>query len=140
MAVNYKVDMDIVTKDDIESKIFRLKGDYLDFCIAIAELQALKDEGWGKIKRDLVYVWLLKEEDDVSKIDEAMIRGLSKKQKEELAEWHKEHEWSAWWAEQYEREIVQSYTYMRKLEQELATYNDTVGKIIQRINYFKSLI
>lgn len=140
MAVNYKVDMDIVTKDDIESKIFRLKGDYLDFCIAIAELQALIDDGWGKIKRDLVYVWLLKEEDDVSVIDEAMIRGLSKKQKEELAEWHKEHEWSAWWAEQYEREIVQSYTYMRKLEQELATYNDTVGKIIQRINYFKSLI
>jgi hypothetical protein len=69
-----------------------------------------------------------------------MIRGLSKKQKEELAKWHSEHEWSAWWAEQYEREIVQSYTYMRKLEQELDTYNDTVGKIIQRINYFKSLI
>jgi hypothetical protein len=92
MAVNYKVDMDIVTKGDIESKIFRLKGDYLDFCIAIAELQDLLDDGWSKIKRDLVLVGLVKEEDDVSVIDEAMIRGLSKKQKEELAKWHSEHE------------------------------------------------
>lgn len=140
MAVNYKVDMDIVTKDDIESKIFRLKGDYLDFCIAIAELQDLLDDGWSKIKRDLVLVGLVKEEDPITEIDEKLIRWLSKKQKEELAKWHSEHEWSAWWAEQYEREIVQSYTYMRKLEQELDTYNDTVGKIIQRINYFKSLI
>ena len=55
MAVNYKVDMDIVTKDDIESKIFRLKGDYLDHCLIIAEVQDLLDEGWGKIKRDLVH-------------------------------------------------------------------------------------
>lgn len=138
--VNYDVDMNIVTPDDITSKVCRLKGDYLDFCIAIAELQALIDEWWSKIKRDLVYVWLLKEYDDVSVIDEPMIRGLSKKQKEELAKWHEENEWSAWGAEQYEREIVQSYTYMRKLEQELATYNDTVGKIIQRINYFSKLI
>lgn len=138
--VNYDVDMNIVTPDDITSKVCRLKGDYLDFCIAIAELQALIDEGWSKIKRDLVYVWLVKEDDDVSVIDEPMIRGLSKKQKEELAKWHEENEWSAWGAEQYEREIVQSYTYMRKLEQELATYNDTVGKIIQRINYFSKLI
>jgi hypothetical protein len=69
-----------------------------------------------------------------------MIRGLSKKQKEQLAKRHEENEWSAWWAEQYEREIVQSYTYMRKLEQELATYNDTIGKIIQRINHFSKLI
>lgn len=138
--VNYDVDMNIVTPDDITSKVCRLKGDYLDFCIAIAELQALIDEWWSKIKRDLVYVWLVKEDDDVSVIDEPMIRGLSKKQKEELAKWHEENEWSAWGAEQYEREIVQSYTYMRKLEQELATYNDTVGKIIQRINYFSKLI
>lgn len=138
--VNYDVDLNIVTPDDIKAKVERLKGDYLDFCIAIAELQDLINEGWSKIKRDLVLVWLVKEEDDVSVIDEAMIRGLSKKQKEELAKWHEEHEWSAWWAEQYEREIVQSYTYMRKLEQELDSYNDTVGKIIQRINYFSNLI
>ena len=138
--VNYDVDMNIVTPDDIASKVCRLKGDYLDFCIAIAELQALLDEWWGKIKRDLVHIGLLKEEDDVSIIDEAMIRGLSKKQKEELAKWHEEFEWSKGWAEQYEREIVQSYTYMRKLEQELETYNDTVGKIIQRINYFSKLM
>lgn len=137
--VDYNVDMNIVTPDDINSKIFRLKGDYLDFCIAIAELKALIDEGRGKIKRDLVFAWVLKEEDDVSIIDESMIRGLSKKQKEALAKWHEENEWSAGWAEQYEREIVQSYTYMRKLEQELDSYNDTVGKIINRINYFKSL-
>ena len=138
--VNYDVDMNIVNVDDIQSKIVRLKWDYLDFCIAIAELQDKINDGRSKIKRDLVYVGLVKEEDDVSVIDEAMIRGLSKKQKEELAKWHAEHEWSAWWAEQYEREIVQSYTYMRKLEQELGTYNDTVGKIIQRINYFSTLI
>jgi len=42
--VNYDVDMNIVTPDDITSKVCRLKGDYLDFCIAIAELQALIDE------------------------------------------------------------------------------------------------
>lgn len=42
--VNYDVDMNIVTPDDIASKVCRLKGDYLDFCIAIAELQALLDE------------------------------------------------------------------------------------------------
>jgi len=35
---------------------------------------------------------LLKEYDDVSVIDEPMIRGLSKKQKEELAKWHEENE------------------------------------------------
>jgi hypothetical protein len=69
-----------------------------------------------------------------------LVRGLSKKQKEALAKWHEEHEWSAWWAEQYERELVQSYTFMRKLEQELATYNETVWLIVYRINYFKSLI
>lgn len=138
--VKYDVDMNIVTPDDIQSKVFKLKGDYIDFCIAIAELRETLDEWWGKIKRDLVLVGLLREEDSVSEIDEKMIRGLSKKQKEELAKWHAEHEWSEWWAEQYEREIVRSYTYMRKLEQELNTYNDTVGKIIQRINYFTTLI
>ena len=138
--VNYDVDMKIVTPDDIQSKVCRLKGDYLDFCIAIAELKDLMDEWWGKIKRDLVHVEVIKEDTPVSEIDEAMIRGLSKKQKEDLAKRHAEHEWSAWWAEQYEREIVQSYTYMRKLEQELETYNDTVGKIIQRINYLSKLI
>lgn len=140
MAVNYKVDMDIVTKDDIESKIFRLKGDYLDHCLIIAEVQDLLDEGWGKIKRDLVHAWVIREEDNISVIDEWMIRGLSKKQKEELAKRHEEFEGSKWWAEQYERELVQSYTYMRTLEQELDTYNQSVGKIIQRINYFKSLM
>ena len=138
--VNYDVDMNIVTPDDIKAKVERLKGDYLDFCIAIAELQALIDEGWSKIKRDLVYAEVIKDTDSISTIDEWMIRGLSKKQKENLAKWHEENEWSAWWAEQYEREIVQSYTYMRKLEQELATYNDTIGKISQRINYFSKLI
>ena len=138
--VNYDVDMNIVDKEDIQGKIVRLKGDYLDFCIAIAELQDLLDQGWSKIKRDLVYVQVIKDTDPISTIDEAMVRGLSKKQKEELAKRHEENEWSAWWAEQYEREIVQSYTYMRKLEQELATYNDTIGKIIQRINHFSKLI
>lgn len=138
--VTYDVDMNIVTPDDIESKIFRLKGDYLDFCIAIGELQDKINDGRSKIKRDLVMVWLVKEEDDITKIDEALVRGLSKKQKEALAKWHEEHEWSAWWAEQYERELVQSYTFMRKLEQELATYNETVWLIVYRINYFKSLI
>lgn len=138
--VNYDVDMNIVTPDDIKAKVERLKGDYLDFCIAIAELQDLTDEGRSKIKRDLVHVWVIKEEDDVSVIDEWMVRGLSKKQKEDLAKWHEEFEGSKWWAEQYERELVQSYTYMRKLEQELATYNDTIGKIIQRINHFSNLI
>lgn len=138
--VNYDVDMSIVTTDDIQSKIFRLKGDYLDFCIAIAELQELLDEWWGKLKRDLMYVGLVKEDESFDVIDEAMIRGLSKKQKEALAEWHKENEWSAWWAEQYEREVIQSYTYLRKLEQELESYNDTVGKIVQRINHFNKLI
>lgn len=138
--VKYDVDMNIVNTEDIQSKIVRLKWDYLDFCIAIAELQDLLDEGWSKIKRDLVYVQVIKDTDPISTIDEGMIRGLSKKQKEELAKRHEENEWSAWWAEQYEREIVQSYTYMRKLEQELATYNDTVGKIIQRINHFSKLI
>jgi len=138
--VNYDVDMNIVTPEDIQAKITRLKGDYLDFCIAIAELQDLLDEWWSKIKRDLVYVQVLKDTDPITDIDEAMIRGLSKKQKEELAKWHEENEGSAWGAEQYEREIVQSYTYMRKLEQELDTYNDTVGKIIQRINHFSKLI
>lgn len=140
MAVNYKVDMDIVNPDDIASKVQKLKGDYLDFSIAIAELRETLDEWWGKIKRDLVLVGLLREEDSVSEIDEKMIRGLSKKQKEELAKRHAEHEWFEWWADQYERELVRSYTYMRQLEQELNTYNDTVGKIIQRINYFKTLI
>lgn len=138
--VNYDVDMNIVTPDDIKAKVERLKGDYIDFCIGIAELQNLINEGRSKIKRDLVLVWVVKEEDDISEIDEKMIRGLSKKQKEELAKWHEENEGSAWGAEQYEREIVQSYTYMRKLEQELASYNDTIGKIIQRINYFSNLI
>lgn len=138
--VNYDVDMNIVTPDDIASKVCRLKGDYLDFCIAIAELQALIDEWWEKIKRDLVHIWLIKEDTPVSEIDEAMIRGLSKKQKQELADWHKEFDWSAVDWEQYERELVQSYTYMRKLEQELGTYNDTIGKIIQRINYFSTLM
>lgn len=138
--VNYDVDMNIVDKEDIQGKIVRLKGDYLDFCIAIAELQDLLDQGWSKIKRDLVYVQVIKDTDPISTIDEAMVRGLSKKQKEELAKRHEENEWSAWWAEQYEREIVQSYTYMRKLEQELATYNDTIGKIVQRINHFSKLI
>ena len=138
--VKYDVDMNIVNTEDIQSKIVRLKWDYLDFCIAIAELQDLLDEWWSKIKRDLVYVQVIKDTDPISTIDEGMIRGLSKKQKEELAKRHEENEWSAWWAEQYEREIVQSYTYMRKLEQELATYNDTVGKIIQRINHFSKLI
>lgn len=42
--VNYDVDMNIVTPEDIQAKITRLKGDYLDFCIAIAELQDLLDE------------------------------------------------------------------------------------------------
>ena len=138
--VNYDVDMNIVAPDDIKAKVERLKGDYLDFCIAIAELRDLLDDGRSKIKRDLVLVGLLKEEDDVTAIDEKLVRWLSRKQKEELAKWHEEHEGSAWWAEQYEREIVQSYTYMRKLEQELETYNDTVGKIIQRINHFSKLI
>lgn len=138
--VNYDVDMNIVTPEDIQAKITRLKGDYLDFCIAIAELQDLIDEWWSKIKRDLVYVQVIKDTDPINAIDEWMIRGLSKKQKEELAKRHEENEGSAWWAEQYEREIVQSYTYMRKLEQELETYNDTVGKIIQRINHFSKLI
>ena len=138
--VNYDVDMSIVTTDDIQSKIFRLKGDYLDHCIVIAELQELLDEWWGKLKRDLMYIGLVKEDDSFDVIDEAMIRGLSKKQKEELAKWHEENEWSAWWAEQYEREIIQSYTYLRKLEQELSLYNDTVGKIVQRINHFNKLI
>lgn len=138
--VNYDVDMSIVTLDDIQSKVFRLKGDYLDFCIAIAELQELLDEWWGKIKRDLVYIWLLKEDDSADLVDEAMIRWLSKKQKEELAKWHEENEWSAGGAEQYEREIIQSYTYMRKLEQELESYNSTVKKITDRIVYFNSLL
>lgn len=138
--VNYDVDMNIVTPDDIKAKVERLKGDYLDFCIAIAELQDLLDDGWEKIKRDLVHIWLIREEDPVTEIDEKLIRGLSKKQKQELADWHKEFDWSAVDGEQYERELVQSYTYMRKLEQELETYNDTVGKIIQRINYFSKLI
>ena len=138
--VNYDVDMNIVDKEDIQGKIVRLKGDYLDFCIAIAELQDLLDQGWSKIKRDLVYVEVIKDTDPIETIDEAMVRGLSKKQKEQLAKRHEENEWSAWWAEQYEREIVQSYTYMRKLEQELATYNDTIGKIVQRINHFSKLI
>lgn len=137
--VNYDVDMNIVTPDDIKAKVERLKGDYLDFCIAIAELQDLIDDGWEKIKRDLVHIWLIREEDPVTEIDEKLIRGLSKKQKQELADWHKEFDWSAVDGEQYERELVQSYTYMRKLEQELATYNDTIGKIIQRINYFSNL-
>lgn len=136
----YDVDMSIVSPSDIQAKVERLKGDYLDFCIAIGELQDLINEWRSKIKRDLVFAWVIKEEDDISVIDEAMIRGLSKKQKEELAKWHEENEWSAWGAEQYEREIVQSYTYMRKLEQELETYNDTIGKIIQRINHFSKLI
>jgi hypothetical protein len=35
---------------------------------------------------------LVKEEDDITKIDEALVRGLSKKQKEALAKWHEEHE------------------------------------------------
>ena len=138
--VNYDVDMNIVTPDDIQSKVCRLKGDYLDFCIAIAELQELLDEWWGKIKRDLVYIWLLKEDDSADLVDEAMIRWLSKKQKEELAKWHEENEWSAGGAEQYEREIIQSYTYMRKLEQELESYNSTVKKITDRIVYFNSLL
>ena len=138
--VNYDVDMNIVTPDDIASKVCRLKGDYLDFCIAIAELQDLIDGGWEKIKRDLVHIWLIREEDPVTEIDEKLIRGLSKKQKQELADWHKEFDWSAVDGEQYERELVQSYTYMRKLEQELETYNDTIGKIIQRINYFSKLM
>lgn len=137
---NYDVDMNIVNPNDIQDKITRLKGDYLDFCIAIAELRELLDDWWSKLKRDLVYAGVIKEEDSVSEIDEKMIRGLSKKQKESLAKWHEENEGSAWWAEQYEREITQSYTYMRKLEQELDTYNDTVGKIIQRINYFSTLL
>lgn len=41
--VNYDVDMKIVTPDDIHSKVFKLKGDYLDFRIAIAELQEIID-------------------------------------------------------------------------------------------------
>lgn len=138
--VNYDVDMSIVTPGDIQSKVFKLKGDYLDFCIAIAELQAVIDEWWSKLKRDLVFAGVIKEDTPIDEIDEWMIRWLSKKQKEALADWHKEHEWSAWWAEQYEREIVQSYTYMRQLEQEMKQYSDTVGKIIQRINYFNTLI
>lgn len=138
--VNYDVDMKIVTPDDIHSKVFKLKGDYLDFCIAIAELQEIIDLWWSKIKRDLVYAGVIKEDTPVDEIDEAMVRWLSKKQKEDLAKRHEENEWSAWWAEQYEREIVQSYTYMRQLEQELKQYNETVGKIIQRINYFNTLI
>lgn len=137
--VNYDVDMKIVTPDDIHSKVFKLKGDYLDFCIAIAELQEIIDLWWSKIKRDLVYAGVIKEDTPVDEIDEAMVRWLSKKQKEDLAKRHEENEWSAWWAEQYEREIVQSYTYMRQLEQELKQYNETVGKIIQRINYFNTL-
>ena len=137
---NYDVDMKIVTPDDIHSKVFKLKGDYLDFCIAIAELQEIIDLWWSKIKRDLVYAGVIKEDTPVDEIDEAMVRWLSKKQKEDLAKRHEENEWSAWWAEQYEREIVQSYTYMRQLEQELKQYNETVGKIIQRINYFNTLI
>jgi hypothetical protein len=40
---NYDVDMKIVTPDDIHSKVFKLKGDYLDFCIAIAELREIID-------------------------------------------------------------------------------------------------
>lgn len=75
----------------------------------------------------------------MTEIDEKLIRGLSKKQKQELADWHKEFDGSAVDGEQYERELIQSYTYMRKLEQELDTYNDTVGKIIQRINYLSNL-
>lgn len=138
--VNYDVDMKIVTPDDIHSKVFKLKGDYLDFCIAIAELREIIDLWWSKIKRDLVYAGVIKEDTPVDEIDEAMVRWLSKKQKEDLAKRHEENEWSAWWAEQYEREIVQSYTYMRQLEQELKQYNETVGKIIQRINYFNTLI
>lgn len=138
--VNYEVDMNIVTPNDIQEKVNRLKGDYLDFCIAIAELRDLLDDGWGKIKRDLVHIWVIKEEDPVNEIDEKLVRALSKKQKEELAKWHEEFEWSAGNAEQYERELIQSYTYMRKLEQELDAYNDTVGKIIQRINYFSTLL
>lgn len=137
--VNYDVDMKIVTPDDIHSKVFKLKGDYLDFCIAIAELREIIDLWWSKIKRDLVYAGVIKEDTPVDEIDEAMVRWLSKKQKEDLAKRHEENEWSAWWAEQYEREIVQSYTYMRQLEQELKQYNETVGKIIQRINYFNTL-
>jgi len=136
---NYDVDMKIVTPDDIHSKVFKLKGDYLDFCIAIAELREIIDLWWSKIKRDLVYAGVIKEDTPVDEIDEAMVRWLSKKQKEDLAKRHEENEWSAWWAEQYEREIVQSYTYMRQLEQELKQYNETVGKIIQRINYFNTL-
>lgn len=138
--VNYDVDMNIVTPNDIQEKVNRLKGDYLDFCIAIAELREVMDGGWDKIKRDLVHIWLIKEEDSVMEIDEKLIRGLSKKQKEELANWHREFDWSEVNGEQYERELIQSYTYMRKLEQELDTYNDTVGKIIQRINYLSNLI
>lgn len=138
--VNYEVDMNIVTPNDIQEKVNRLKGDYLDFCIAIAELREVMDGGWDKIKRDLVHIWLIKEEDSVMEIDENLIRGLSKKQKEELANWHREFDWSEVNGEQYERELIQSYTYMRKLEQELDTYNDTVGKIIQRINYFSTLL
>lgn len=138
--VNYDVDMNIVTPNDIQEKVNRLKGDYLDFCIAIAELREVMDGGWDKIKRDLVHIWLIKEEDSVMEIDEKLIRGLSKKQKEELANWHREFDWSEVNGEQYERELIQSYTYMRKLEQELDTYNDTVGKIIQRINYFSTLL
>ena len=137
--VNYDVDMKIVTPDDIHSKVFKLKGDYLDFCIAIAELREIIDLWWSKIKRDLVYAGVIKEDTPVDEIDEEMVRWLSKKQKEDLAKRHEENEWSAWWAEQYEREIVQSYTYMRQLEQELKQYNETVGKIIQRINYFNTL-
>ena len=138
--VNYDVDMKIVTPDDIHSKVFKLKGDYLDFSIAIAELQEIIDLWWSKIKRDLVYAGVIKEDTPVDEIDEAMVRWLSKKQKEDLAKRHEEFEWSKWWAEQYERELVQSYTYMRQLEQELKQYNETVGKIIQRINYFNTLI
>ena len=90
--VNYDVDMNIVDREDIQGKIVRLKGDYLDFCIAIAELQDLLDQGWSKIKRDLVYVQVIKDTDPISTIDEAMVRGLSKKQKEELAKRHEENE------------------------------------------------
>lgn len=54
--VNYDVDMNIVTPNDIQEKVNRLKGDYLDFCIGIAELREVYDEGWEKIKRDLVHI------------------------------------------------------------------------------------
>lgn len=42
--VNYDVDMNIVNPDDIASKVQKLKGDYLDFSIAIAELRETLDE------------------------------------------------------------------------------------------------